>query len=536
MGERRTRAGSVSWRSTSWRINGFLCAILIIGALGVLLARFKPEAAPVRKQNPNDKVFRYDVFWPIGSLEPKPNEGGSASFVFNFLYSYLFIMNEDGQLEPDLAAEWGYDKDNLIWTIQIREDALFHDGSPVTASDVAYSLKKDIEIALPSEHPFVDRITVIDERTIAVCLKKDDPVFLQKMAGFEIFKQPQTNDTNASMHPIGSGPFKFEYRIGNEEVGLAANEHYYRGRPKIDRVIFYYQPDKERSWVRLLAGETDLVRGMEPQDYRIIEHYGDRFYFRTAVERFAVTLLYNTYDVCLSDPRVRTAISRAIDRQYIVRVILKGMGVVPPGTLGYSSSLRNPGLKPTPYDPAKSIQLLHEAGWTYDREGLYLQKDGKPFELTILSFEENRLHESIARYVQLCLSDLGIKVYISPLPFDDLMHRYLRKVDFQAVITEFSDSPTDLYTPLSNLPFLQSQRSIADPRIAAIAAQLRLETDGSRRTALLDELDSLLDSFQPAALLVQKASLDVLSKRFTLPGGFSYAYNFKLWQISPVSR
>jgi hypothetical protein len=116
------------------------------------------------------------------------------------------------------------------------------------------------------------------------------------------------------------------------------------------------------------------------------------------------------------------------------------------------------------------------------------------------------------------------------------MHRYLRKVDFQAVITEFSDSPTDLYTPLSNLPFLQSQRSIADPRIAAIAAQLRLETDGSRRTALLDELDSLLDSFQPAALLVQKASLDVLSKRFTLPGGFSYAYNFKLWQISPVSR
>jgi peptide/nickel transport system substrate-binding protein len=535
MVERRTKAASVSLRSTLWRVSSVLCIILIIGAGSILLAYFKPETNPARGANPDGKVLRFDVLAPIGSLVPKRAEGGSAPFVFNFLYSYLFTMNGHGQLEPDLAVWWSYDKESFTWTIQIREGAQFHDGSPVTASDVAHSLKAAVEMALPSQCLALDRIRATDERTIAVRLKKDDPAFPEKIWAFEIFKQPETNDMNASMHPIGSGPFKFDYRIGDSEVGLAANERYYRGRPAIDRVVFYYEPDKERSWARLLAGKTDLALGIEPEDYRIMEHYGDRFYFGTSVEPFVITLLYNTSDICLSDARVRTALSCAIDRQYIVRVILKGMGLVPPGSMGYYSSLRDPGLKPVSYDPSKSMRLLQEAGWTYDRKGFYLQKEGKPFELTILTLEENRLHETIARYVQLCLNDLGIKVHIQPLPYNDLLQRYWRKADFQAVITEFSDGPSILNAPLANLP--PWQLAAANPRIAGIADQLNQEMDSSRRKALLDELNSLLDSFQPAASLVQKTSLDVLSKRFALPCDLSnICYVFKLWQVFPVSR
>ncbi|HYA42571.1 MAG TPA: ABC transporter substrate-binding protein [Syntrophobacteraceae bacterium] len=519
-----------------WRISCVCCAILIICAAGMLIARPKQEADPARGKDQGGKVLRFDVFCPIGPLDPKPRESDCALIVFNFLYSYLFAMKGNGQLEPDLAARWDYDKASFTWTIQIREGAQFHDGSLVTASDVAYSLSRDMEMALPSEYSLLDRITSTDERMISVRLKKDDPVFLQKIAGFPIVKQPKTVDAEDSRYPIGSGPFQFEYRIGNSEIGLVANEHYYLGRPAVDKVVFYYQPVKERSWARLLAGETDLALGIEPQDYRIMEHYGDRFFFRTEVEPFIITLLYNTHDIYLSDSRVRIALSCAIDREYIVRVILGGMGVVPPGNLGYYCSLFDSSLKPTPYDPSRSMQLLREAGWTYDPQGLYLQKDEKPFDLTILSFEQNRLHESIARYVQLCLSDLGIRVYIQPVPFDELLQRYWRKADFQAAITEFSDGPKSLNDPLINLPLLQWQRLVANPRIAWIADRLSQETDSSRRKALLDELNSLLDSFQPATSLVQKTSLDVLSKRFVLPCGFSYGYNFKLWQIFPAPR
>ncbi len=539
MGGRQTEAASVSRRTFLWRVSSVLFVILMIGTLGILLARTKPEAAPAKGNNQDGKVFRFDVFVPLGSLVPKPGENSGTDFVFHFLYSYLFIMNESGQLEPDLATGWSYDKESFIWTIQIREGAQFHDGSPVTASDVVYSLRTDIEMILPSAHLVLDQITAINEQTIIIRLKKDDPAFLEKIWSFEIVKQPKPGGINDPMNPVGSGPFKFEYRTGNAEVGLTVNNNYYRGHPAIDRVVFYYQPDKEKSWARLLDGNTDLALGIEPQDYQIMEHYGDRFYFKATIDPFLILLLYNTNDTYLSDSRVRMALSFAINKQYIVRVILRGMGVVPLGNMGYYSSLDDQERKQIPYGPSTSIRLLREAGWTYDSRGLYLQKGGKPFELTILFMEANRLHESIARYVQLCLNDLGIKVHVQPLPFEELIQRYFRKADFQAVITEFADVQDASNHVLDNLLSLKGGQagrdSFATPRITGIVNQISQESDPSRRKALLDELNSLLNSLQPATFLVQRTSLDVLSKRFILPFDLSNMYyQFKLWQVSPV--
>lgn len=535
---RQTKAASVYRRTACWRIRCILSILFIIGMLGILITRNKPEADSARGKNEDGKVLRFDVLYPIGSLDPKPDEGGDASLVFRFFYSYLFIMNENGQLKPDLATEWVYDKETFTWTIQIREGARFHDGSPVTTSDVVYSLNVGLDMVFPSAWQLVNRITAINEKVFVICLKKDDPGFLEKTWSFEILKQPIGSDTNNRPYPVGSGPFKFDYRIGNSELGLTANEHYYRGRPAIDRVVFYHQPDKERSWTRLLAGQTDLVRGVEVQDYQTIEHYVDEFYFKKTTEHNIILLVYNTNDPNLSDPKVRMALSLAIDKQHMVRVLLKGMGVVPSG-LGYSFSPDLSGIAPTPYDPSKSVQLLREAGWTYDSKGHYLQKDGKPFELTILFFEENSLHESIARFIQLWFNDLGLKVRIQPLPFNDLIQKFSRNADFQAVITEFLDTPTSSNVVLDRL-FNVNQAaggSFSSPRITAIADQLSRETDRSRRKALLDEMNSMLHSLQPATFLVQKISLDILSRRFILPSEFSSMYyQFDLWQVSPASR
>ncbi len=535
MEARQIKAASVSRKTTCWKLSLIPCIILIICAAGILFARFKPETGPSQEIDRGGKVFRFDVPLPIGSLDPKPDEGGSAALVFKFLYSYLFIINEDGQLDPDLATSWSYDKESFTLTIQIRNGAQFHDGSSVTAYDVAYSIQGPLKKALPSTYHLVDGITAVNETTIVICLKKDDPAFLEKICGFEIVKLPKLNEKNNLMNPIGSGPFKFGYRIGSEEVGLMANENYYRGRPRIDNVIFYYQADREKSWARLLAGKTDLVRGILPNDYQMMKHYEDRFYFKTNVDLFQIVLRYNTNDFYLNDPRVRMALSCAVDRQHIVRVIMSGIGVVPPGVLGYYFSRKYPDLKPIPYDPSKSIRLLNEAGWTYDSRGTYLQKDGKPFELTILFIEENRLHESIARYVQLCLNDLGIRVHVQPLHFGEFVQRYWNEGDFQAVITEFQDARNAMNSIFEDSPVLRGNRS--DPRIEWIVNKVRHETDHSRKEELLKELTFLLESLQPSTTLVQKVSLDVLSRRFNPNCDLSNInYTFKLWQISPVSE
>lgn len=537
----RAWAGSLCRRPTFWRIGRILGVFLLIGTAGILIARTELQSGYAGVKSREGKTLRFDLFYPIGTLDSRLSEG-DAPLVLNFLYSYLFIMNEDGRLEPDLATSWSYDKANFTWVVHIRKEAQFHDGSPLTASDVVHSLVTAIEMVLPSEGKYVDRITAEDDHVIVISLKKDDPLFLEKIWSFEILKRPEKNNKKDPGRPIGSGPFIFEYRIKNSEVGLTANEHYYLGRPKLDKVVFYYQPDKEKSWARLLAGKTDIVRGIEPQDYRIMERYEDRFYFKTTIEPYLILLLYNPRDATLIDPRIRMALSHAINKQNIVSTILGGMGVAPPGYMGHYSTLGDPGLEPIAYDPAKSLRLLHEAGWTYDSRGHYLQKEGKPFELTILCFDENRLHNSIARYVQLCLNEIGIRVYIEPLPFNELIRRYWHKPDFQAVLTELADVRDGLNPVLDSWEFFLNRKcagsgNLSNYRITAIVDQIKKEPDSSRRRALLAELNSLLESLHPATPLVQKTSLDVLSKRFVAPCDLSNMYyKFKLWQVSPASE
>ncbi|MBW2641684.1 MAG: ABC transporter substrate-binding protein, partial [Deltaproteobacteria bacterium] len=398
----------------------------------------KPDDYYGQRKLSEKNVLRYDVNNSFTTLNPVTVDASGSNHTFPLLYSYLFVPDSSGKLLPDLATKWVFDPEKLQWTIHLRKNAVFHNNKAVTSKDVKYSYENFIKNLRPNLYSVIDRISLLSNTSLCIHLKKEDSLLLQKIWDIEIIPYPDAEGIDYFYHPIGSGPFQFKHRETNKMVVLEANYDYYNDPPSLDKLIFYYQPNKEKSWVRLLAGETDIAQEITPKNYKMIKQYQDRFYFDEYTLRYYTILLYNTYDPLFSNPKVRRALSLAIDREYIVENILVGFGRVANGPMGVGSPYHNPDVKPVPFDPKKAMALLKEAEWSYDKKTHCLYKDGKPFEFTILVFEESQIGKKVASYIQLCLNDLGIKAHLKALAFEELKKKYLGNTEFQAALTEFA--------------------------------------------------------------------------------------------------
>jgi len=471
-----------------------------------------------------DNVLRFDVNVSLTSLNPAEVEATGSTLVFPLLYSYLFVPNEKGELEPDLADKWSYDPTSFTWMIYLRDDARFHNKKSVTSKDVVHTFGLWLKNIRPSLLAFVEQIIPLSPTIISIKLKKHDPLFIRKIWDMEIIPIAGNNKINYYNLAVGSGPFKFKDRQNNQKVVLEANQDYYNNPPALDQIIFYYQPDKETSWTRLLAGKTDVAHEISPKNYEITKQYESRFYFNLYTLRYYSILLYNTFDPLFSDPKVRWALSYGIDRKYIVENILKGYGRIAKGPMGVDSPFHNPGVKPIPFDPQKSLSFLKEAGWTYDTKTRCLYKDGKPFEFTLLVFKENQIEKAVARYIQLCLNDIGIKVRLQALPFKKLKTRYYKNTAFQAVLTEFSgayNNPEYIRPVWAAGPLNDSMAgSFEHSQVVRLFNKALDESDASKQRQIYYKIDALIASLQPGTFLFHKTAIDVMSKRFKLPSPF----------------
>lgn len=466
--------------------------------------------------------LRFDVPYPFLSLSPLDTLNGTT-MIFPLMYSYLFVPNYDGQLEPDLATQWTYDPEDFTWTILLRNDALWHDGERVTAEDVRYSLSETIKTHATHLLPLVKEVAVLTDNSLRLALNKDDRRFLHKIGLIEIIPNPSHKGIDLKNNPIGSGPFRFSYRNGKKEIGLIVNEDYYNGRPSIERIIYYHEVDKQKSWERLIIGKTDIAMEIDPRDFNLIKKYNDSFYFDLRNTNYYTILLYNASDPLFSDSDVRTALSYAIDKESMIERLLSRYGVVACSPIGMNSPYHNPNVQPIPYDPGKALKILQEAGWHRETKSDYLYKEGKRFEFTIYTFEEYRLGQQVAEYIQLILGDLGMKVHLQELPGDVLIQKHMQNCSFQSILTEFGATPDMpellqyMWCPAGNQ---RSPVCFEDSCTTNLFKQALQEEDTVKRTELFQAIDARIAALQPGTFLFHKIALNVMSKRINYPFPF----------------
>jgi len=518
--------------------NRLVSYLLVILLINIACSCGKPDDTPDRKNLFNENVLRYDVNAPFTSLNPATIKASGSNNIFPLLYSYLFVPDRGEKLLPDLATKWSFDSQKLQWIIHLRKDAVFHNNWPVTSKDVKYSYEKTLKNIHPHLYSVIDRISLLSDTVFCIHLKKEDPLILQKIWAFEIVPHPNGEEIDYYHHPIGSGPFKYKYRKNNKMVILEANDGYYNGRPILDKIVFNYQADREKAWTRLLAEETDIAQEISPKNFKMLKQYQDRFYFAEYTLRYYTILLYNTYDPLFSDPKVRRALSLAIDREYIVKNILNGFGRVANGPMGVDSPFHNPKIKPLPFEPQKAIALLKEAGWSHDKMGSYLCKKERPFEFTLLVFKESQIEKKVARYIQLCLNELGIRVKLQALTFEDLKRKYFGNTEFQAVLTELNGAyrvPEYIKAQWSSeIKRKADAGCFAHSKLNQLIQKGITEKDPFKKKDLYYAIDSLITSLQPGTFLFQKTAIDVMSKRFRIPHPFSLTYE-RIYQLKYAS-
>ena len=477
--------------------------------------------------DPLGNVLRIDVPHEFGPFCPFTVECSGSRYVFPFIYSFLCVPNPDGELEPDLADHWDYDAKTYTWRITLRKGARFHNGIPVTAVDAAHSIVTLTENFAKEVAQKIKSVLAVDEHVLEIQLKQDGPFFLNSIWDVEILAAPGLHGSmNLDNSPVGSGPFQFDRRTDEGAVILSANKNYYKGRPSIDKVIFYYIPDRETSWVRLIKGETDIVGNLGVKDYQIIHKYADRFFFSKAPYHYYKILLYNTHHPLFENPLVRRALTHAVDRDYIVQNMLGGMAQKVAGPMGNQSPFHDPDLKPLAYDPALALELLAKAGWTTEPRIQYLMKNGQflEFEMLLPSGDETGLR--VARYIQLCLNDVGIRAHLKTLPLDELNERHYQNTAFDAVLMELTANPRrpeeilGLWVKMDDTP--SKAGGFDSPEVARLAGLVLAANDPERQKSLFQEFDRLIADLQPGTFLFQKTYIDAMSKRFVLKYPFSY--------------
>lgn len=337
--------------------------------------------------------------------------------LINLIFSPLVEFDNSMRPIPGLARSWEVSKDGLVWTFFLRSDVRFHDDHPLTAEDVEFTYNAIVgqrSVSQESEqYDMIDRIEVEGDHIFRVILKYPFAPFIHRISrGIgpkHLLENTDLHATSFNRRPVGSGPFKLVEWTEDDTIVLEANRRYFsKGRPILDRLIFKTYPDRQAALQAIAQGEMDMALNLAASDLTFISRRrAFRVYPVPSPAYYAIIL--NLNDPTFRDMRVRKALDYAIDRDSIIENQLKGYSKICTGPFAVDSWAYNPDVQTTFYDMEKARELLRQAGWRdTDGDGL-LDKDGKPFEISLTIPNISDSLERIAVAIRAQLMKVGIK-------------------------------------------------------------------------------------------------------------------------------
>ena len=362
-------------------------------------------------------------------------DGPSAIVADNQIYEPL-VAYEPGltRILPWLASSWE-NPDDLTWVFSLRDDVLWHDGTKFTAHDVKYTFDKVLDpetnAARRQNFSLIEKIEVVDDYTVQFTLSSPSPFFLDDLAllGYIICKDyTERVGLEATIRePMGTGPFVFDEWAPGQFIKLVANEDYWQGRPYLDGILYKVIPESSVQLAALEAEEVEYITGTMAAvemfktnpDIRLIElpsviwnHIG----FNLSQERF-------------QDVRVRRAFYNALDREAIAEAVFYGYGYAGNSPMPkaiamyYDEEVANKYAAEYAYNPEKARGLLAQAGWKDEDGDGIVEKNGDPFEITLLGVSGGVELEQLAVIAKDQLAKVGIEVTIQNVEFGTWLDR-----------------------------------------------------------------------------------------------------------------
>jgi ABC-type transport system substrate-binding protein len=482
----------------------------------------EPTAAPAAAGTPLETA-RLSINSRLAAPDPHKQTGLAAFMGLNIMGAQLFRLNPDFSVEPYLAEGYEVSDDGLTYTITLKPDLKYSDGSPITAEDWVYGYERTVELKGPRLFLLgpVESVTAPDERTIQIKLTQPFPNILIGLAdhGFTVFPKAKIEadpDFFSKAPLVSSGQYVLsEWEPGASEWVYTENPNFFGGPSMIKRLEFVAVPDQTSRTLQVTTGALDYAYDLPASARQDLP---------PEVQSFAVPILgmyhvgFNlegVKDTPLGNPKVRQAISAAIDRQAIQERAFFGISPAAEGFL-YKGPPEWIGVLPNggKRDVALAKQLLTEAGFP----------DGG-FKFTIQPWGQRPGWTDAATIIKENLAELGIEVTVEPKTDADAIAN-LTAGNFEA---QFSGNTQD---PLS---FLKNQFSKGgtwttwerydNPEVSQMLIDAGYTTDQAERIKLFHDAQTLAYEDMPVipvservVLVASRIPRNILCEANLLPG------------------
>jgi oligopeptide transport system substrate-binding protein len=461
--------------------------------------------------------------WDTGplTLDPAISADMSSHTYVMQIFSGLVCLDQELSIVPDIAESWEPSPDGKTYTFHLRQGVKFHNGREVKAADFKYSWERacdpdtgsgtaatylgDIVGAkdmLAGKAGEISGVEVLDDYTLQVTIDAPKAYFLDKLAYPTAFVVDRANVESGEdwwREPNGTGPFKLkEWKLGQRLI-LERSQIYYGEPAKLEQVIFSFLADNPMALYE--KGQIDVVPVYLDYIDRVSDETGP-FYPELAItpELSLYYIGFNTAKPPFDDVNVRRAFCHAVNKERIVKVILRDMvneadGILPPGMPGYNEALE--GLD---YDVEKAKELI-----TASRYGDVLNLP--PITLTVEGYG-NSIPSYLGAIIQEWQQNLGVQISVRQLETEDFIYNLKQEKDEIFITGWIADYP-DPHNFLDILFYTGSEVNIFEynnPTLDALLDQAAIEQDRSVRLAMYQQAEQLVVDDAPCLPLFHGAN------------------------------
>ncbi len=523
------------------------------------------------------------------TLNPLIAADARSREVIGVMQADLIHINRATQLtEPALAKAWRISPDGLVYTLVLRQGLKFSDGQPVDADDVLFTFRVilDESVHAPQRDLLIvggKPITVhkVDAHTVVFQLARTYGVGERLFDGMAILprhllekpyqegKLGQTGSlATAADQWAGLGPFRLKEYVAGQRLVLQRNPYYWKSDAKgnrlpcVDELVFLFVPNADAQVLKFQSGETDMISQLGAENFSVLSRQQRGYTMTDGGPGLEYNFLFfNLNDLgektspemqqkqkWFRQVKFRQAVSAAVDREAIVRLVYQGRGVPLWGLVAPGN--RRWGNEKLPH-PARSLDrartLLKEAGFSWSNglngDSTLLDSDGKPVEFSILTSSTNADRAKMAALIQDDLKQLGMRVQVVPLEPRSLLDRLMQSRDYDGCIMGIAsydaDPNSDISVWLSSGGlhlWNPSQAQPATPWEAEIDRLIEEQMSArtfEQRKKLYDRAQEILAEEQPIILL---ASPHILVGARNVVGNFRPAVlePYVLWNVEQL--
>ena len=534
----------------------------VLFGLGLLAssAAFGVEANP---NAPKGGVFNYHLDAEPESLHPIM-KGDLYTRYFNRYVQDVLCENDFNtwQFSPRLAESWTVSPNGLEFTFKIRKDAVFHNGQPVTADDVKFSLeairdpKHEALDMIPYYETFT-KINVIDKQTIKFTAKEKYFQNLNSLCGLYVIPKSVYGDITKSVkmlkEAVGAGPYQFVKYDRGQSITIKKFDKWYgnniqqwKGYFNFAQINFKVTQDDNIINERLKKGELDYVEFRSTDGF--LKVTGKPFKQSFKSEKFQTLAVkndmpksygyigFNFLDPILKDKNVRIAFSHLVNRELINQKFAEGLNnlATSPVSVGTAQS---PDRKPLEFSPVKAKQLLTAAGWTDSDKNGILDKviNGKKTEMKLSFIYANKDSEKQWTIVKEDCKKAGIELDLKLLEWNS----FIKTVDERKMQLwtmgwgggDVEGDPKQIFHSTSSGKGGSNYGSYSNPEVDKGIDQARGELDPKKRAALFKKVYGMIADDAPYVFMFnRKFEYYAISNKVKSPGDtFKYDFGYRTW-------